>query len=649
MKDYLICTIFWMLFTILLYMFGRAISKKERNVSFSFVIGYVVYSFLVAIVGIPVQLMNLPWMIFSVYMGILWCAIIVVIIYAAKKKNKKYTFNVRAYIKENYFLYIVCAIVIFMSAFYYAGFWLGNHLDDGYYITKIVTLPYTQMGGNYNYPVGVSNTGFNSYIVNTWEAEASVYVKVLGVIPTLFLRLFQSAFYIFLFANVMKVLAEEVVKTGEFKLSKSIPQYITMIIPLICTYYLYLHRAYILRVRDMFFLQSGMFLGATMVRLCGICLFVIAYLEYGMSKKVVYMIGSYAVIAIVLISKSTIALPIILIITVSSGCIWLICEYGKKGVIITGALGITYFVLGVALPNSENVELAVRNDVVDSLHSIVLYCFTLVFVASFFMKNKLVYKLNIQLILMGLLMIVPEVNDVFELFSVYDFVGGRAWSALNYYFIILNTIYFCWIIYVFIKKNIVVKSTCIVLCVASICSSIYGFHKCGGEIFPSNPEKKADLKKCLKVIRGNKYFIPNSTIFLGEKLEELANETDQKLCVIMPNMVIDNDTLHSLSVFVRAFAPDIISASAIERYNVNDGSELSEYKQVNYDQFVAYPDENTMNALEDELEGTGVNCIVTQSPNYKEWFDQMGYSFYSSTEDGRYYIWYKNNVIENKY
>ena len=439
----------------------------------------------------------------------------------------------------------------------------------------------------------------------------------------------------------MKVLAEEVVKAGEFKLSKSIPQYVTMIIPLFCTYYIYLNKEHILCLRDMFFLQSGMFLGATMTRLCGICLFMIAYLEYGISKKAIYMISSYMMIAVVLISKSTIALPIIFIITVSSGCIWLICEYGKKGIIITGVLGITYFILVVALPNSENVELAVRNDVVDSLHSIVLYCYALVFVASFFMKNKLVYKLNIQLILMGLLMIVPEVNDVFELFSVYDFVGGRAWSAVNYYFIILNTIYFCWIIYVFIKKNSVVKSTCIVLCVASIGSSVYGFQKYGGEILPANPEKKADLINCLRVIKGNKYFIPNSTIFLGEKLEKLANETDRKLCVIMPNMVIDNDTLHSLSVSVRAFAPDIISASAIGRYYVNDGSKLSEYKQINYDQFVAYPDENTMNALEDELEGIGVNCIVTQSSNYKEWFDQMGYSFYSSTEDGRYYIWYK--------
>lgn len=641
MKDYLICTIFWMFLTILLYMFGKAISKKERNVSFSFVIGYVVYSFLVAIVGIPVQLMNLPWIVFSVYMGILWCAIIVVIVYAAKKKNKKYTFNVRVYIKENYFLYIVCAIVIFMSAFYYAGFWLGNHLDDGYYITKIVTLPYTQMGGNYNYPVGVSNTGFNSYIVNTWEAEASVYVKVLGVIPTLFLRLFQSAFYIFLFANVMKVLVEEVVKAGEFKLSKSIPQYVTMIIPLFCTYYIYLNKEHILCLRDMFFLQSGMFLGATMTRLCGICLFMIAYLEYGISKKAIYMISSYVMIAVVLISKSTIALPIILIVIVSSGSVWLICEYGKKGVIIVGGLGIIYLMMGILLPNSENVELTVKNDVINSLHSSVLYFFILFFVFSFFMKNKLVYKLNAQLFLMILLILLPKVNNVFELLSVYDFVGGRAWSTLIYYFIILNTIYFCWIIYTFIKKEIIIKSVCIVMCTTSIGSSVYGFQKYGGEILPANPEKKADLKNCLRVIKGNKYFIPNSTIFLGEKLEELSNETERKLCVIMPNMVIDNDTLHSLSVSVRAFAPDIISASAIGRYYVNDGSKLSEYKQINYDQFVAYPDENTMNALEDELEGIGVNCIVTQSSNYKEWFDQMGYSFYSSTEDGRYYIWYK--------
>ena len=61
--------------------------------------------------------------------------------------------------------------MIFMLLFYYAGFWLGNHQDDGYYITKVATLPYSPIGGNYNYSVGTMNTGFNSYIVNTWELE----------------------------------------------------------------------------------------------------------------------------------------------------------------------------------------------------------------------------------------------------------------------------------------------------------------------------------------------------------------------------------------------------------------------------------------------------------------------------------------------
>ena len=101
-------------------------------------------------------------------------------------------------------------------------------------------------------------------------------------------------------------------------------------------------------------------------------------------------------IAVVLISKSTIALPIILIVIVSSGSVWLICEYGKKGVIIVGGLGIIYLMMGILLPNSENVELTVKNDVINSLHSSVLYFFILFFVFSFFMKNKLVYNVNAQ-------------------------------------------------------------------------------------------------------------------------------------------------------------------------------------------------------------------------------------------------------------
>lgn len=145
--------------------------------------------------------------------------------------------------------------------FYFAGFWLGNHQDDGYYITKVATLPYSQIGGNFNYSVGVTSSGFNSYIVNTWELEASVYVKILGIAPTLFLRLFQSIFYYFLLLNVIKYFAESLIyKSGiEVDKEKRLAQYVVFIVPIMCTYYLCLSNSEILLLRDMFHLNTGMF------------------------------------------------------------------------------------------------------------------------------------------------------------------------------------------------------------------------------------------------------------------------------------------------------------------------------------------------------------------------------------------------------
>ena len=144
-----------------------------------------------------------------------------------------------------------------MLLFYYAGFWLGNHQDDGYYITKVATLPYSPIGGNYNYSVGTMNTGFNSYIVNTWELEASVYVNVLGVMPTLFLRLFQSAFYYFLYLNLIKWVAEIIIDKLNVKANVKMAQYVLGIVPLMCAYYIFLSDTGILVLRDGFHLNTG--------------------------------------------------------------------------------------------------------------------------------------------------------------------------------------------------------------------------------------------------------------------------------------------------------------------------------------------------------------------------------------------------------
>ena len=91
--------------------------------------------------------------------------------------------------------YVLCYV------FYFRSFWYGNHLDDGYYITKVATIPID--GGNYvnNVSVGTGKWTAFSYLLNTWELEASFFVKILKVTPTVYLRFFQSGFNYFVFFN----------------------------------------------------------------------------------------------------------------------------------------------------------------------------------------------------------------------------------------------------------------------------------------------------------------------------------------------------------------------------------------------------------------------------------------------------------------
>lgn len=302
MKEYLICSAFWCVFTLILCAFGKAVKRDSKNISESLIWGYIVYSMLIAVVGVPMQVLNLPWLAFGVYVGMLWGGIIAYIIYAVKYKNVKLiSENVGEYVKNNWIVWIILGILAVMMLFYYAGFWLGNHQDDGYYITKVATLPYSQIGGNFNYTVGVNGSGFNSYIVNTWELEASVYVKILGVAPTLFLRLFQSVFYYFLFLNAIKFLAEKLIdKTGTEE-EKRLAQYVVVFVPLICTYYLYLSNSGMLLIRDMFHLNTGMFLGGTVAKTLGVILFIIVYLNCEKSGNIKKLIIESIAVGIVLI------------------------------------------------------------------------------------------------------------------------------------------------------------------------------------------------------------------------------------------------------------------------------------------------------------------------------------------------------------
>lgn len=640
MLDYLICATFWLVFTLILTCLGRMFNKGERTLASDLVTGYLIYSFCVAVGGMVLQLLNVQWILFAIYMGVLWLTIIFSLIFSIRK-NKNYVLGIqwKEYIKNNWILYVVCAVLVIALCSGYSGFWLGNHQDDGYYITKVATLPYGSIGGNMNYTLGIDQGGFTSYIFNTWESEASVYVKLLNVEPTLFLRLFQSTFYYFLFLNLLKVFAEKVIANSQLKVKATLPQYSTVIVLLFGMYYLFLSDTYFFRLRDMFHFNSGMFLGISVVKMMGIMFFLYFYMD---KKRIsINMILGIAGISVVLMSKSSVALPIIAYVCISALLVWLFFDYDKVGKYISSALLIFYCIVGVVIPDSPGIQQVVWTDMQNAVQSPIIWACTIIFVLSFSMKNRMFNKVNILCLLCLGFMLLPQVNDVFEHFSMYNFVGGRSLTTWLYFFVMLNFIYLILLLIQWKVKEKVVKGFCLFLAVCQVIVMIWGFQGYGGGVIPDSIKTEASIKHCLNVIRNNIYFIPDSTIELGRKLNTLSKESEEKLNVVTPKMIIMDGSLHALAIMLRIYAPDIVPISAAERFPVHNGTPLSEYKQLKYDAFAATPSDETAKEFEEEIANMNVGCIVVQNEACGKWLENMGYSLYDKTQEGSYFIWYK--------
>lgn len=638
--DYIICSLFWSCFVIFLYLLGNSFASSDEENSVKFILGYLYYSFFVAIGGIVIQILNLSWSIFSIYMTLLLFGVCIAIFISSKHKlnlNK----NVFSFFKECWFTIFLCLILGAMLFFYYRSFWYGNHLDDGYYITKVATLPYESSGFNTNYSVGIEQKSEFSYLLNTWELEASFFVKILGVSPTLYLRLFQSVFNYFVFFNCFLAFGQRLVKNLKRQYLLDNLKYSMGVCLVFFVYYVYLMDSKILFLRDMFHLDTGMYFGASIAKITVVLLLLMFYIQE--EKIVVPMMMGVVAISIVLISKSSIVLPVIVLIIISSSIVWLYEGNGKKSKYFAVFLGGCCVIFGVALPGNTEMQKEVFNYVVLTIKSpIVLVCLVS-FVLSFRLKEKIINRLNYILIITGLLMIVPELNDLFELCSVYDFVAGRAWSMYVYAFVSICVIYWYLLLCSWLESKRVRAFFAGITCIM-IFLLVFGYKTDGKELFVTDDmPANTNLIEDIKVLYHNNKFIPNSTIALGESLQNLGDITGEKLYVLSPQWASIDGTYHSLATQIRTFAPDIVSVSASERYGVSEDSFLYGYDQSKYDNFIENPIEKNMNELKEEVEQYGINCIIVQNEECAKQLIEMGFEQVDEIQNGVYYVWYKKS------
>ena len=103
-------------------------------------------------------------------------------------------------------------------------------------------------------------------------------------------------------------------------------------------------------------------------------------------------------------------------------------------------------------------------------------------------------------------------------------------------------------------------------------------------------------------------------------------------------MIMEDNALHPVAIFLRIYAPDVISLSATERYQTHDGTALSEYTQQNFGDFETTPSDETAEAFWKEIRELDVNCIVVQNAECAPWLEEKGYELYDEVE-GSYFIW----------
>ena len=645
MIDYGKCLLFFFLFTAMLYALGCATVKKEQDISYKFVAGYLIYSFFAFVGGIVVQALNLPWMYFAIYLGVVWAAALFFTVCRYQKREEKeliFQISVGKFIRENWILLLVLFILTGMLFFYYRSYWYGNRLDDGYYITKVATLPLNETRFRTNYSVGILDDKIDIYTMNTWELEASVYVRLLGVRATLFLRLFQSAFHYFLLLNCAVALSRKIFAAVNGKWNKKDAQYPVMIVLLFGMFYLFLEDTNFFLVGDAWQTNTAMFFGSSVVRVTGILLLLLPYLD--MQEVTVGRVLGVGAIAAVLMSKSTIALPLIIVVPISYLAVWIWLHKrsrgSTRGLVLLAAL---WTLLGIVLPNGVKQQEVAYELLIKAVTSPVFLACSLVFFLSFRFHNTLVKQLNYTFLILFAVIAIPQVNDVFEQLSVYGHVVARAWAAIEYTYIILNSVYLFLLACEWFPKIRYVKGMYGVIGFGAFVLILYSFDTYGGELFlyEDRPPLEANVKHSIKVIYENPDFAPKSAIELGESLERLSERQGEKLYVVMPELVGLDDFVYALAVQVRAFAPDIVSVSAINRYPAPEGSRLYGYHQAIFDAFANTPDSESSKRFEKEAEKYGINCIVVQNEDCKEYLREMGYTYYESVKDDLYQIWYR--------
>lgn len=667
MINFIIGLLWLLVMMFVFYCTGHLFLKSTHSGPCLILRGYIIYSFGIAVIGIIIQSFNVPWNVFR-NLSLTWMVLVLVLSLLAWKKSEDYNHkkinfrkNVSNFISDYGFLIAILLAIIILSVSNYPAFWSGNRADDGFYLSKIAIYPYVSDPYNYDMATGLyTGKVLNQYSINTHELEYSVYFSLLNIPIGLFTRVFMAALNYILFACCIYSLSETVLKflNRESKYKKVI-QFVPGVILLFTTNFVFLANNGVLNLQDSWQTTTAMYFGSSVVRTCGFFLLLLPLMEkFDLNIKTVIEVF---MVSVVLISKSTIALPIILVSALSYICVWLLFRSNIPNTLVLFVV-IILTCIGLVLPTIINLEnygfeswQALRGTVTilskANYKSFIVWLTIAFLLPSVLFKKIRITKLTVLTLVLSAFIFIPGLNGWFLLSSLYGFVVGRTITAFAYFAICLSLSYgLGWLTFVGINKFIV-YSINVALSLIMVLVNATAFTEYGGDGLSVQGQEQSPMtfQKAWTVIMNNPDFIPVSSEQIAASLNRLANKNGHLAVLTETNYQTDG-VADFKYILLRSLSPNVIFPTANLRFASTSDPIYGTYDASTQKVFEDFLEENsteTLIALSDVLEKYQINAVLLRNgDSYNQNMESIGFSLYDVIpgQDGNesYYIFSKN-------
>ncbi|WP_255315678.1 DUF6077 domain-containing protein [Trueperella pecoris] len=609
--SYLLGGAWLVLFTAFFYGFGAAIRRQAAPFVQNLVVGYIAYSFMLAVLIVPMQFLGTSFV--PVVMAVVAVFSLAVVFTLARWRSLDRRPQATAFLRDNYFLVIVVVALMGIYALQTDLIWNNNNTDDGFYLVKSATLPYLADPFNTVYGTGFADTSteFNSYLLSTIQAEMAVYIKLLGIDPVFFMRGVLNVFNYLLVAASISWFAKAIFDSTDVKVRSSWPQYSASILLLLAFEFRTMETWNIVAAQDLWHVNSAMWYGGTIVRVVGILWLVTPFLQ---SRRIgIREIGMAGVVSVVLVSKAAAAIPLIIVAGVGYLLAFALTahRYVWRGVL--GLLALL-LVAGVVLPGHSEIAFLIGRVMLANVASPALWAsLALVALAAIAFRTRSILRMVIVLATVLAMMITPEVNDVFESASTLDFVAMRTQTSAFYTLIIFGFVSLVLLVAAFAPRPLVPLqfTIAVALGVGAVASTIpvYG-----------SPMRTWNLMKEYPLL------MPTDTADLSKKLEMMAD--GQPLDAIVPEYIMLHERRHYVASVLRTYAPHVRSISALTRFGPTDAAGYPQWglgQQSAYDKFVTDPSPASHEAFAEILAAYPIDIVVFPHDGFEQFARRDGF------------------------